>query len=62
MARETNAELVARHKRVSQIYDEASKTLARAKTGRDKKARQAGCVNFTLLQIESEMRDRGLLK
>jgi hypothetical protein len=61
---ETNDELLARHKRVKDEVDKVKQQMERLKLGspsRIRKAKWGGCLNFTLLQIESEMRERGLL-
>jgi hypothetical protein len=60
--RESDADLLARHKRVSKLYADASKRASRMKTGgnRDRALRFAGCLNFTKLQCESEIETRGL--
>jgi hypothetical protein len=60
---ETNEELIARHQRVQEKYQQAVRSRDRTKSrpARDQKSRWAGSLNFTLLSIESEMRDRGLL-
>ena len=61
---ETDQELQARYAHVQSELAKARKRMERAKLGtgkRDDRARWAGCLNFTLLGIESELRDRGLL-
>ena len=59
---ETDAELLARHNHVQALYGTACESTERTKSpgARMDKARTAGCYNFTLLGIESEMRDRNL--
>jgi hypothetical protein len=60
--RESDADLQARYARVSKLYSEASKRASKMKPGcnRDRAHRWAGCLNFTKLQCESELRERGL--
>ncbi len=60
--RETDAELIARHTRVEREVARAVQKMNNTKPGgaQDRKAWLAGCLNFTLLGIESEMSDRGL--
>ena len=59
---ETNDELIARHQRVKALIATNRKQLDKMKPGgrKDQKARFGGSLTFTLLQIESEMRDRNL--
>ena len=59
---ETNDELIARHERVKKLVATNRKQLDKMQPGgrKDAKARFGGSLNFTLLQIESEMRDRNL--
>lgn len=58
---ESNEELLARHKRVKAKYLKAKQSAERCKSSkRDSKFRFAGSLNFTLIQIESELDDRGL--
>ena len=59
---ETDKELLARYNFVKSEYEKASRLAHRAKCGgtRDRKMRWAGCLNFTLIQIESEIEERGL--
>ena len=61
--RETDQELLDQHKRVEKRFAEAKASAERTKPGgnRDRKMRFAGSLNFTLLGIESELRDRGLV-
>jgi len=60
--RESDADLIARHKRVEELYLKAKKSAERCKPGgtRDRKMRWAGSLNFTLIGIQSEMEERGL--
>ena len=57
---ETEADLIARYERVGRLHKAALQEHARMPPGnrRDNKARWAGSLQFTLLQIESELRDR----
>ena len=59
---ETDEELVARWSRVSAELNKAIKQRDRIPFGgnRDRKSRWCGSLNFTLIGIESEMRDRGI--
>lgn len=60
---ETNDELIARHQRVKKLVATNQKQLDKMKLGsaaRTRKAMFGGSLTFTLLQIESEMRDRNL--
>jgi hypothetical protein len=60
----TDAELIVRYKHVEAERDKAVTAYQRMKAGiiaRTRKVQWAGCLNFTILQIESEMRERGLL-
>ena len=59
---ETNEQLIARHQRVKALIATNRKQLDKMKPGgrKDAKARFGGSLTFTLLQIESEMRDRNL--
>jgi len=59
---ETNEQLLRRHKTVKAKYQQAKKSAERCKSrgNRERKMRFAGSLNFTLLQIESELDDRGL--
>lgn len=54
---ESKAELLARLQRVKADYDTAIKQMNRMKHGpaRTRKAKWAGSLNFTLLQIKSEL-------
>jgi hypothetical protein len=54
---ESKAELLARFQRVKADYDAAVKQMNRMKLGpaRTRKAMWAGSLNFTLLQIKSEL-------
>ena len=61
---ESNEQLQARYERVKEDVDRRHQQLERLKPGspsRTKKARLCGCIRFTLLQIESELRERGLM-
>lgn len=60
---ETKEELLARHAFVKNEVDENRAKLDKMKLGqaRTRKAMWGGCLTFTLLQIESEMRERGYL-
>jgi hypothetical protein len=60
---ESNEDLLARHGRVKDQYDKAHKQMEKLKHGpsRTRKAQWAGSLNFTLLSIESELRERGLM-
>lgn len=64
MSYETNQELTDRHEHVKTLVKEARIATERQRIGtgaRMRKARWAGCLFFTQLQIEGEMRERGLL-
>jgi hypothetical protein len=54
---ESKAELMARFQRVKADYDAAVKQMNRMKHGpaRTRKAMWAGSLNFTLLQIKSDL-------
>lgn len=60
--RESDEYLIARHKRLKKLIATNRKQLDKMKPGgrKDAKARFGGSLTFTLLQIESEMRDRNL--
>mgnify|MGYP000960080377 CR=1 FL=1 len=59
---ETDEQLLDRYQRVQKKFNEAHRKMERLPLGpsRSKAAQWAGCINFTLLGIESELRDRGL--
>lgn len=59
---ETDADLLARHKLVEEMVGQRRRQMERLPMGhnRSTKAQFLGCLNFTLLTIESEIRDRGL--
>ncbi len=60
---ETNKELTERHARVKEEYNKAKAQAERCKLGsalRSRLMKWAGSLNFTLLGIESDMRERGL--
>lgn len=60
---ESNSELLARHKHVAQLVADNRRQLERMTLGspsRMRKAQFGGSLTFTLLQIESDMRERGL--
>ncbi len=59
---ESNSELLARHKHVTDLYNAAVKKAKRLKSGgsRDRAMRWAGSLNFTKIQCESEIERRGL--
>lgn len=62
---ETDADLIARHQTVKAEYAKAVTAYQRMKSptaARTRKVQWAGSLNFTLLQIESEMRERRLLE
>jgi len=61
---ETDDELLQRHKYVKELVTKAKKSAERCNTPgrRGEKWRWAGCLNFTLLEIESEMEERGLIQ
>lgn len=59
---ESDEKLVARYHHVKMLVEEVHKQRDRMKPGgaRDRKSRWGGSLNFTLLQIEMEMEQRGL--
>lgn len=59
---ESDKDLTDRYHRVEAEIATLTRQLERLKFGgnRDRKARLIGSLRFTLLGIESEMRDRGL--
>lgn len=59
---ETDEELTARYRRVKDEVEGHEKKLHKMKPGgaRTRKAMWCGCLGFTLLGIEQEMRERGL--
>ena len=61
---ETDKELIERHKNVVKMVEERMRRLERMQFGysRDNAARFIGSLNFAVMQIESKMRDRNLLK
>ena len=61
---ETNQELLDRYKLVEKKQNAILKRIRKIKPGptRDNLCRNAGCWEFTLLQIESKLRERGLAK
>jgi len=62
MDAETDAELIARQKHVTELIATKRRERARMKPGsrRDDKSRFIGSLNFTLLQIQSKIEERGL--
>ncbi len=64
MGRESNAALIRRHETVKGHMVKAEKSLARTErqSVRDDRSRWIGLLRFTLLSIESEMSDRGILQ
>jgi hypothetical protein len=60
---ETNDELITRHKVVTLRYQEAKRKAEKMRPSgaKDNASRFAGSLLFTLLQIESEMKDRNLV-
>lgn len=59
---ETDADLQARHQHVTRLIDGAKARLAKIKPGarRDAACRHIGALEFSRLQIESKMEDRGI--
>jgi hypothetical protein len=59
---ETSEELLSRYERVKKEHAKVVKSYERMNSGpaRERKARWAGCLYFTVLSIESELRERGL--
>ena len=62
MDAETDTELIARHKHVAELIATGKRHLERMRPGgrRDDKSRFIGSLNFTLLQINSKIEERGL--
>ena len=61
--RETDEELLARYKHVTELFEDVIAQMNRLRLGsykRTKKAMWGGCLNFTRGQIESELEKRGL--
>lgn len=59
---ESNEQLISRYNLVKSEYDKAVASYQKMKFGnaRTKKAKWAGCLNFTLLSIKAEMYKRGI--
>jgi len=60
---ESDTELLARYNHVKKEHDKVVKSMEKMKLGspaRTKKAQWGGCLCFTLLQIISEIEERGL--
>ena len=62
-ARETDHDLLARYRRVEDELAKRKARMERTPFGpkRDDRARFCGSLAFAVLQIESKMRERGLL-
>jgi hypothetical protein len=60
---ETNEELLTRYNRIKTHHENMMRQVDKMQLGssaRERRARWAGSLYFTLLQIEDEMRKRGM--
>ena len=63
--RETDEELKDRYQRCKEEHKQAKARMERSKLGsaeRSRKARWVGCLYFNVLQIQTEMEERGLIR
>lgn len=62
MKKETNSQLLARYRHLKAEIAKVEASMKRCNSHRrTQRAKWGGCLTFTLLQVESELRERGLM-